>query len=94
MGGRGKPIGGNPMPWRGGIVNLGTGLRGQPCDAGPVRGVIVNRGGATHADVLALMDMTRERVDARFGVTLEPNIRMLGLRGAVAEAEPLALTAR
>ena len=39
---------------------------------------IVNRGGATAADILALMDLTRERVRAQFGVTLEPEIRLLG----------------
>jgi UDP-N-acetylmuramate dehydrogenase len=39
---------------------------------------IINRGGATHADVLALMDMTRERVAAQFGVALRAEIRMLG----------------
>jgi hypothetical protein len=30
---------------RGGIVNLGTGSRGHPSDLGPVRGLIVHRGG-------------------------------------------------
>ncbi|MGH7354432.1 MAG: UDP-N-acetylmuramate dehydrogenase [Candidatus Rokuibacteriota bacterium] len=39
---------------------------------------IVNRGGATAADVLALMDLTRERVRAQFGVTLEPEMRVIG----------------
>jgi UDP-N-acetylmuramate dehydrogenase len=39
---------------------------------------IVNRGGAMAADVLALMEITRERVQAQFKVTLEPEIRVLG----------------
>ncbi len=39
---------------------------------------IVNRGGATAADVQALMDMTRERVQAHFGIALEPEIRIIG----------------
>jgi UDP-N-acetylmuramate dehydrogenase len=39
---------------------------------------IVNRGGAAAADVLALMDMTRERVRAHFGLALEPEIRIMG----------------
>jgi UDP-N-acetylmuramate dehydrogenase len=39
---------------------------------------IVNRGGAAAADVQALMDMTRERVHAQFGLTLEPEIRIMG----------------
>jgi UDP-N-acetylmuramate dehydrogenase len=39
---------------------------------------IVNRGGAMAADVLALMDLSRDRVQNHFGVTLEPEIRILG----------------
>jgi len=39
---------------------------------------IVNRGGATAADVLALLDMTRERVQGHFGITLEPELRIMG----------------
>ncbi|MBI2014868.1 MAG: UDP-N-acetylmuramate dehydrogenase [Candidatus Rokubacteria bacterium] len=39
---------------------------------------IVNRGGATAADILALMDLARERVQAHFGVALEPEIRIIG----------------
>jgi UDP-N-acetylmuramate dehydrogenase len=39
---------------------------------------IVNRGGAAAADIVALMDMTRERVHAHFGLTLETEIRILG----------------
>ncbi len=39
---------------------------------------IVNRGGAMGADVMALMDLTRERVQNHFGIRLEPEIRVLG----------------
>ena len=39
---------------------------------------IVNRGGAGAAEILALMDMTRERVQGQFGITLEPEIRVMG----------------
>jgi UDP-N-acetylmuramate dehydrogenase len=39
---------------------------------------IVNRGGATAADVLALLDLTRERVHQQSGVSLEHEIRCLG----------------
>jgi len=39
---------------------------------------IINRGGAKAADILALMDLTRERVRAQFHVTLEEDIRILG----------------
>lgn len=41
-------------------------------------GFIVNRGGASAADVLRLMALVRGRVAERFGVTLEPEIRILG----------------
>jgi UDP-N-acetylmuramate dehydrogenase len=39
---------------------------------------IVNRGGATAGDIVALMQLTRERVQAQFGITLEPEIRIIG----------------
>jgi UDP-N-acetylmuramate dehydrogenase len=39
---------------------------------------IVNRGGATAADVEALMALARERVGAHFGITLDPEIRVIG----------------
>jgi UDP-N-acetylmuramate dehydrogenase len=39
---------------------------------------IVNRGGAMAADILALMEITRERVYTQFNVLLEPEIRILG----------------
>jgi UDP-N-acetylmuramate dehydrogenase len=75
-----------------------AGLRGKKISGAEVCGkhsnLIVNRGGASHADILALMEMTRERVEARFGVVLEPNIRLLGQPGESPAAEALALTAR
>src|SRR4029450_10306405 len=39
---------------------------------------IVNRGGGTAADILALMDLTRERVQSHFSVVLEHEIRTIG----------------
>jgi UDP-N-acetylmuramate dehydrogenase len=39
---------------------------------------IVNRGGASAHDILALMNLTRERVHTQLGVTLEPEIRIIG----------------
>lgn len=41
-------------------------------------GFVVNRGGATAADVRELMRQVRERVQERFGVSLEPEVKMLG----------------
>ena len=40
--------------------------------------VIVNAGNATAADVRALMDRMRDAVAARFGITLFPEVEMLG----------------
>jgi UDP-N-acetylmuramate dehydrogenase len=40
--------------------------------------VIVNRGGASAADVLALMRAAHDAVAERFGVRLEPEIILLG----------------
>jgi UDP-N-acetylmuramate dehydrogenase len=39
---------------------------------------IVNRGGGTATDILALMDLTRERVNSHFSVVLEHEIRIIG----------------
>jgi UDP-N-acetylmuramate dehydrogenase len=39
---------------------------------------IVNRGGATASDVLALIARATEEVETRFGVRLETEVRMLG----------------
>lgn len=40
---------------------------------------IVNTGGATAADVLALMDLAREKVKAERGVELQPEIKVVGM---------------
>ncbi len=42
-------------------------------------GFIVNTGGATASDVLALIEIVRKEVFARFGVSLECEIRPLGI---------------
>ena len=59
-----------------------VGLRGKRLNGAEISAkhanFIVNRGGATAADILALMDLTRERVQAQLGVTLEPEIRVIG----------------
>jgi len=39
---------------------------------------IVNLGGATAADVIALMDLIRARVRAHAGIDLEPEVRIIG----------------
>ena len=40
--------------------------------------VIVNRGGATAADVVALVDRARSRVREQTGILLRPEVRILG----------------
>jgi len=58
------------------------GLRVGGAQISPVHGnFIVNLGGATAADVLALMERTRETVRERFGITLEPEVRIVGRPG-------------
>jgi UDP-N-acetylmuramate dehydrogenase len=39
---------------------------------------VSNLGGATARDVLALVNLARSRVKAAFGITLEPEVRLLG----------------
>jgi len=75
-----------------------VGLRGKRVHGAEISSkcgnLMINRGGATHADILALMEMTRERVEARMGITLQPEMRMLGLGVASAfETQPLELSA-
>ena len=44
-------------------------------------GFIVNKGGATCRDIVELMAQVRERVFRETGVTLEPEVRYLGMEG-------------
>ena len=45
----------------------------------------VNTGSATAADVRALIDLAQREVEARFGVRLEPEVKVIGADGAWAE---------
>ena len=58
------------------------GLRGKRVNGAEISSkhanFVVNRGGATAADVLALLDLARERVRTQFGVALEPEMRIIG----------------
>jgi UDP-N-acetylmuramate dehydrogenase len=73
----------------------GAGLRGKRVNGAEISpkcgNFIVNRGGATAGDVLALMDMTRERVEAQFGVALKTEIRMLGFATSPLESGRLEM---
>ncbi len=59
-----------------------VGLRGKRLNGAEISAkhanFIVNRGGATAADIKVLMDMTRERVKNQFRIALAPEIRTLG----------------
>jgi len=59
-----------------------VGLRGKRLNGAEISAkhanFIVNRGGAAAADVLALMDMARERVRTQLGIELEAEIRIIG----------------
>ena len=75
-----------------------VGLRGKRVNGAEIpsksANLIVNRGGATHQDVLALMEMSRARVETRLGITLQSEIRLLGLpTAATFEAQPLEMAA-
>ena len=67
-----------------------VGMRGKRINGAEVSvkcsNLIVNRATAGPDDVLALMSMTRARVGERYGITLEPEVHLLGL-GATAESE-------
>jgi UDP-N-acetylmuramate dehydrogenase len=59
-----------------------AGLRGKRVGSAEISAkqanFVVNRGGATAADVLGLLELARDRVRAHFGITLEPEIRIIG----------------
>ena len=59
-----------------------VGLRGKRMNGAEISAkhanFIVNRGGASAADIQALIDLTRERVQAQLGITLEPEMRVIG----------------
>ncbi|MCC8104230.1 MAG: UDP-N-acetylmuramate dehydrogenase [Clostridiales bacterium] len=65
-----------------GKLIMDAGLRGYTVGGAQVSekhcGFVVNRGGATAADVRKLIADVRARVYETFGVTLEPEVRMLG----------------
>ena len=43
-------------------------------------GFVINRGGATAADVLQLMEDVQKKVFEKFGVKLEPGVKLAGDR--------------
>jgi len=73
----------------------GVGLRGKRVKTVEISSkcanFIVNRGGATASDVLAIMEMTYERVAAHAGVMLETEIRTSGLEAIPFQVRPLGV---
>jgi len=59
-----------------------VGLRGKRVNGAEISlksaNLIVNRGGATQQDILALMEMAHQRVETRLSITLQPEIRLVG----------------
>lgn len=59
-----------------------AGLRGVQIGGAQVSekhcGFVINRGNATAADITALMELIMERVESRFGVKLEPEVKYIG----------------
>jgi UDP-N-acetylmuramate dehydrogenase len=62
---------------------MDAGLRGYQVGGAKVSdkhcGFVINAGGATAADVTTLMQDVRDRVKEQFGVTLEPEVKFLGI---------------
>lgn len=71
-----------PEGYFAGKLIMDAGLRGFSVGGAQVSekhcGFVVNKGGATAADVRELMKQVNEKVQSRFGVSLEPEVKMLG----------------
>lgn len=61
---------------------MDAGLRGYQVGGAQVSekhcGFVINRGDATAADICRLMEDVRENVQKQFGVTLEPEVKLVG----------------
>ncbi len=71
-----------PEGYFAGKLIMDSGLRGARVGGAQVSekhcGFVVNTGGATAADVLALIRHVQDTVEERFGVRLEPEVRLVG----------------
>lgn len=65
-----------------GKLIMDSGLRGYKVGGAQISdkhcGFVINNGNATAADVIALMNDVSSKVNEKFGVTLEPEVRLLG----------------
>ena len=72
----------NPADDYAGRLIEAAGMKGQRMGSAQISPVhanfVVNHGGAMAADVMALIDRTRQEVQSRFGVTLELEIELIG----------------
>ena len=71
-----------PEGYFAGKLIMDAGLRGYQVGHAQVSekhcGFVINKGNATAADVLTLIENVREKVQEQFGVTLEPEVKFLG----------------
>ena len=71
-----------PEGYFAGKLIMDAGLRGYQVGDAQVSekhcGFVINKGNATAADVLTLIENVREKVQEQFGVTLEPEVIFLG----------------
>lgn len=72
----------NPEGQSAGALIEGAGLKGKVLGGAQVSDVhanfIVNRGGATAADVLGLIQLAQAKVYEQYGIELQPEVRFLG----------------
>jgi UDP-N-acetylmuramate dehydrogenase len=80
---RPAPVDGQPV-YAAALID-GCGLKGLSVGGAQVSekhaGFVVNKGGATCRDIVELITQIRERVFKETGVTLEPEVRYLGMEG-------------
>ena len=71
-----------PEGYFAGKLIMDAGLRGYRLGGAQVSekhcGFVINRGKATAAEVIQLMDQVRARVKEKFGVELEPEVKRIG----------------
>ncbi len=71
-----------PEGYFAGKLIMDAGLRGYQVGGAQVAekhcGFVINKGDATAADIVQLMQDVSDKVEAEFGVTLEPEVKLLG----------------
>ena len=71
-----------PEGYFAGKLIMDAGLRGYQVGGAQVSekhcGFVINKGDATAADICQLMQDVSDKVQAQFGVVLEPEVKMIG----------------